>query len=228
MPEIKIYSSLFATKINYVLDLIDVAPIQHGRAKAIEAITNEKGSTVNNWLFNGRLPRDNKKLAIADSIGVSYNYLFNDNIDVKDVSKPEIYKDEQCYLVPYISENEIFNLKSKNIYTVNTRLSIMFPHFDTFIKKYGMGIYITKLSQTTFDPHVNKNSDVIYSENIILEDFRLVIQKDTKTNKLIVKRVIEENQKFFLESLDKKGKLIKEPISKGNNFVSVILTYSNT
>jgi hypothetical protein len=35
MPEIKIYSSLFATKINYVLDLIDVAPIQHGRAKAI-------------------------------------------------------------------------------------------------------------------------------------------------------------------------------------------------
>lgn len=134
MSEIKLYSSLFATKMNYVLDLINTVPIQYGRAKAIEEITQEKGTTINNWLFNGKLPRDNKKLQISDLIGVSYEYLFNDEIDVKNVSKPEIYKDGQCYLVPLINEDEIFKLKEKNIFVVTERLPIMLPHLGVSIK----------------------------------------------------------------------------------------------
>ena len=226
MSEIKNYSSLFATKMNYILDLIDATPLQHGRAKAIEYITQEKGSTVNNWLFNGRLPRDNKKLAVADAIGVSYNYLFNDDIDIKNVQKPEIFKDEQCYLVPYIDECDIFELKHKNIFTVQTRLAIMFPSFDMFIRKYGTNIYITRLKHSVFEPHIQANSDVIYSENVIFEDFRLVIQKNKVNNKLIVKRIIETNGEFYLESMNNKHQLIKERLNKTDDFLSVVLTYT--
>lgn len=89
MSTIKIYSSIFATKMNYILDLIETTPIQYGRAKAIEEITKEKGTTINNWLFGGKLPRENKKLIIADLIGVSYDYLFNDLIDIEKISKHE-------------------------------------------------------------------------------------------------------------------------------------------
>lgn len=226
MFEIKNYSSLFATKMNYVLDLINAAPLQHGRAKAIEHITHEKGSTVNNWLFNGRLPRDNKKLAIADAIGVSYNYLFNDNINIKNISKPEIYRDAQCYLVPYINEDEIFELKTKNIFTIQTRLPIMFPAFDMFIKKYGTNIYVTKLKNIIFEPHVQANSDIIYSETVVFEDFKLVIQKNSQNNQLSIKRIIEDNGQFYLESMDNKHKITKERLNKLDNFLSIVLVYS--
>lgn len=223
---IKNYSSIFATKINYVLDLIQVTPLQHGRLKAIEKITTEKSTTVNNWLFNGKLPRDNKKLCIADSVGISYKYLFSDEIDIKDVSKPEIYNDGHCYLIPYIDENEIFNLKSKSIYPIHNRLPIMFPNFDSFIQKYGTNIYITKLKTNVFEPYVPTNSEIIYSEKVVFEDFRLVIHDDIVRKEFIVKRVIEENNNYYLEFMNNK-KLIKEPLNKNDNFLSIVLTYSN-
>ena len=161
--------------MNYVLDLSEVSPLQHGRAKAIEYITHEKDSTVNNWMFNGKIPRESKKLSIADAIGVSYDYLFDDSFEVHSVKKPEIYNDGQCYLIPYINENEIFDLKNKDIFSIHHRLPIMFPGFELFVKKYGKNIYSTKLNDGLFEPHVQKNSDIIYSEFVVFEDFRLVV-----------------------------------------------------
>lgn len=224
--EIKQYPSLFATKMNHVLDLSQIAPLQHGRAKAIEHLTNEKDSTVNNWLFNGKIPRENKKLSIADAIGVSLDYLFDDTENVNSIRKPEIYHDGQCYLVPYIDENDIFELKRKDIFVIKNRLPIMFPGFDLFIQKYGKHVYITRMNEGIFEPHVQKNSDIIYSENVIFEDFRLVIHFDTQQQKSVVKRVIVENDQYYLEFMNDKQILIKEPLKKNEEYVSIVLTYS--
>ncbi len=226
MLEIKKYSSSFATKINYILDALNVAPLQYGRTKAIEDITKEKSSTVVNWLFNSKLPRDNKKLAIADAVGVSYNYLFDDNIDVEDFTKPEIHKNDQCYLVPYIDESEIFELKNKKIFPIKSRLLITFPNFELLIKEYGANTYITKLNNAVFEPHVKIGSDVIYSEKIIFEDFKLLIHQD-KFNRLVIKKIIQEESRFYLETIIG-SQLVREPLNKSDRFLSIVLTYSTT
>ncbi len=225
--KIKEYSSLFATKMNYILDLCQVSPLQLGRAKAIQNITQEKDSTVNNWLFNGKIPRENKKLLIADAIGVSVDYLFNNEIDVMSISKPTIYKEEQCYLIPYITENEILDLKNSDIFAIKTRVPIMFPGFESFVNKYGSNIYLTRLQNVIFEPHVQKNSEVIYSEQVIFEDFRLVIHFDKEHQKLVVKRVIVENNIFYLEFMNTKKLLVREILNKDEIYVSIILTYSS-
>ena len=227
MIEVKKYSSLFATKINYILDALNVAPLQYGRTKAIEDITKEKSSTVVNWLFNSKLPRDNKRLAIADAIGVSHNYLFDDSINVEDFTKPEIHKDGQCYLVPYIDESEIFELKNKRIFPIKSRLLITFPSFELLIKEYGTNIYITKLNNAIFEPHDKIGSDIIYSEKVIFEDFKLLIHQDSKLNRLVIKKVVQEGSGFYLETIIG-DRLVREPLNKSDRFLSVVLTYSTT
>ena len=51
----------------------------------------------------------------------------------------------------------------------------MFPSFDEFVKKYGTHIYITRINNCNFESHIQPNSDIIYSENVILENFRFII-----------------------------------------------------
>jgi hypothetical protein len=227
MSEIKNYSSPFATKLNYVLDLSHVAPLQYGRTKAIENITSDKLSTVNHWLFDGKLPRESKRLAIADALGVSHNYLFNDKIKTKDLAKPEIYRDEQYYQVPYIDENNIFELKDKKIFPIKTRLLIMLPGLNYLVEKYGTNIYATTLKSAIFEPYVGTGSNILYSENIILENFNLVIYQNPKNNEIIIKRVIEEMSRFYLEWMNNK-KLIKESLNKSHKLLSIVLTYSKS
>jgi transcriptional regulator with XRE-family HTH domain len=228
MNNIKEYSTIFATKLNFALDLINIAPIQYGRTKAIEKIINEKATTVNNFLFAGRMPKENKRLAIADAIGVSYDYLYNDEISVQSISKPTIHKENNCYLVPFINENEIFTIKDIQVYPIKNRLPLMFPNFDNLIEKYGKSIYVTNLNNAIVKPYIDFGSDIIYSEQVNFENFQLVISYDNKQNKVIIKRIIEENGSLYIEHLNENLRLTRTSLNQQDCFLSVVLAYSTT
>ncbi|MGV3278689.1 S24 family peptidase [Rickettsiales bacterium LUAb2] len=225
---IKAYSSLFATKINYILDLIKAPPIQYGRMKAIENLVNEKATTVNNWLFNGKIPHINKQLSIADAIGVAYDYLYNNEVAVEEVKKPEIFFDGQAYLLPFIPEDDLFTFKNTKIYPVISRLPVMFPNFNDLISKYGNNIYITRLKNASLEPYIQEGSEVIYSERAVLENFKLVLHK-CKDQHLVVKKLSETGKAIFVESFNKNKKFEKVLFSKQNfnitDFLFIILTY---
>lgn len=226
MSKFKQYSSSFATKLNYVLDILNITPLQYGRTKAIENITKERESTVNNWLFNGKYPRENKKLYLADTIGVSYNYLFNDSVSITDITKPEIYESEQCYLVPFIHQDDIFKLKINKIFPIASRCPIMFPNFENFINRYGTNIYMSKIMDKFAEPYIQEHSNIIYSENVIIENFKLFVYNNSKDNFFIVKRCIKEKNRVFFEYFNNKKVLTKEPCNLKNidNYLAILLS----
>lgn len=222
MNQIRNYSSNFATKINYVLDQIGTVEIQSGRIQAIVDIVNEKWSTVVNWLFNGRLPKRVKRLSIADAIGVSYEYLYNDNIGIESICKPEVYyeDDDKYYLIPFIEEEKIFDLKSKKIFPITKRIPIIFPNFDELVKKYGSNLYVTNIKN--FDLGLAYDSNIIYSEKVVFDTFKLVIHNDVLQNQVVIKKMIDKNGTVFLESVDSQNRVVKEKLNKSADFLSIL------
>ncbi|MCF6768427.1 hypothetical protein L3V86_08625 [Thiotrichales bacterium 19S11-10] len=224
MEEIKEYKSVFATKLNYVLDKLGHNPIQQGRIKAIEKVTNEKCTTVNNWLISGKLPRSSKMLSIADSLGVSEDYLFSDKIDVKAIRKPEIVKKDNCYLIPVFEESEIFKVKNSNIFPVKQRIPVMFPSFDKLVELHGKNIYATKLTNSSFEPQVEANSTIIYSEHAVFDDYSLIIIK-SEEGAPEIRQIVLENGKLKLAYINN-GQEVVELFDKEKEAVSIIYNFS--
>lgn len=223
MNNIKVYSTPFATKINYIVENVINYNEEPTKLQTLEKALNEKSSTISNWLFGSRMPIKANKLALADKIGVSYDYLFDDNIKVEDCSKIEIFydKDTDKYLLPYIEEQDIFALKNKNIFPITKRFPVMFPNFDSLVAKYGKNIYITNLKSATFPPYSNTGSFIIYAENVILEHFKFFILNNN--GKLKIVRGIEENGSFWLEYHNKKEKLETVKYDSSHDLSSVLL-----
>ncbi|POZ62649.1 hypothetical protein [Chromobacterium alticapitis] len=226
MAEIRLYSSPFSTKINYVLDCLGQPAIQHGRLRAIEALTQEKESTVNNWLFNGKLPREGKRLAISDAIGVSYDYLFDDEVAIDCPAKPEIFWDGRLYWVPFIETASVFELRGRETFRVARRLPIMFPGFDDLVRKYGRRIYLTTLEAGGFGAYVEAGASVVYSENLLLEHFGLVLHRDADSGEISARRVTLQEGGACLEYMAENGELLSRPLREGEQLLSILLTYS--
>ncbi|MEO2218026.1 hypothetical protein ABGV49_13260 [Chromobacterium vaccinii] len=226
MVEIRLYSSGFSTKINHVLDCLGQPAIQHGRLKAIEALTQEKESTINNWLFSGKLPRVSKRLAISDAIGVSYDYLFDDEVAIDCIAKPEIFWDGRLYWVPFIEAERVFELGGRKIVRVERRLPIMFPGFDERVSRYGKRIYLTTLAEGGFGAHVEAGACVVYSENLILEHFGLVLHRHADSGEISARRVVLQDGRTCLEYMEKNGELICRPLREDDQLLSILLTYS--
>ncbi len=226
MAEIRLYSTSFSTKVNYVLDCLGLNAIQHGRLRAIESLTHEKESTVNNWLFNGKLPREGKRLAIADAIGVSYDYLFDDSVAIDSVAKPEIHWDGRLYWVPFVDWEQVFELIGRETFRVERRLPIMFPGFDELVGKYGKRIYMTTQKSGGFGAHVESGASVLYAENLVLEHFGLVLHRDADSGQVSARRVLQQEGRTQLEYMTESGELVCRPLRDDEQLLSILLTYS--
>ena len=226
MNEIKEYSTHYATKLAYVISTIsEYGGV--GTLTAIEKATNEKDTTAKNWLFNGKLPRESKRLAIADAVGTSAEYLFNDAIAVTDIRKPEIVKKDNCYFVPMVEDSDVFLMKQAQRFPIKTRLPVMLPHMDDLVATYGKNIYATKLSSSNFQPYIEENATVIYSENILLEDYKFVLIGDGHAS-VTLKRIIKVDGKFRLMRYNKEDDEVLECIPDKSNMLLVLLSFSTS
>lgn len=218
MPEIKKYSSTYATKMAYVLsDILNIK--QHGLISDISAITQEKESTTKNWLFNGRVPRDPKRITIADSLGISEEYLFNDSINVLDIRKPEIVKREGCYWIPVVEEKDLFRLKKAVVFPIKERIPLMLPSFGDLVALYGQKIYATKLKESNFSPYIESGATLICCETTTLEEYKFYLCY--RNNKLTLKRLlIVDGEKKFL--INAHGLEVIEPIGDEEIFLVII------
>ncbi|MBX9703178.1 MAG: hypothetical protein K2X39_03400, partial [Silvanigrellaceae bacterium] len=221
MNEIKEYSSPYATKLTYILN--EVLHIKDSIINSISNITNEKDSTTKNWLFNGKIPREYKRLSISDALGVSEDYLFNDNIEVTDIKKPEIVKREGCYLVPFIEAKDIFYVKNANNFPITKRIPIMLPSFDKIIDQYGKNIYATKIIDSNFQPYIDHDSMLICSENITLDEYKFLLFEEN--NFPLIKRVIFSQGKKKLLVL-REGNEEIEDIYLDQSTLLIILSFS--
>jgi hypothetical protein len=188
----KKYSSVFATKLNYIMDLRSNGSVFIGRLNAIENTTGEKDTTIKNWLFNAKIPRQSKRISIADSLGVSEEYLFDDNIDIYDIRKPELSHSEECYYVPFFDYKNIFNLTKNKIQPVGQRLPIMIPTMDELVEKYGKNIFATSISDSGFFMELGNIITAICTSHISYKEFQTIITQDEKGNPSI-RRVVEDD-----------------------------------
>lgn len=222
MKEIKEYSSNFATKLMYLISTNE----GHGKKSLVDQAcdcTDEKETTVRNWLFNGKVPRLPKRLSIADSVGVSIDYLFNDIVSVDSVEKPKIYKEEGRYLVPFISEMDVFKVKQNVLLPIKSRIPIMFPNFDKVVSMYGDNIYATQIKESNFKPYIEDGSTILFTNNLKFEEYKFVLLQ--VKNKLLLRRLLKSGRGFQLMHYNASGDEVVEPAEKTNNILLVIIAF---
>lgn len=222
MPDIKKYSTLFASKIVYVLSQISPKS-KAALVTQVSEITEEKDSTARNWLFNAKIPRVPKRLKIADKIGVSEEYLFNDNFPIEGYQKPVAALCEGHLLIPFLQEEEIFDFYANKIFPVLERIPFMLPNLDKVLQRYGNNIFATKIKKSNFQPHFNDNTTVIFSDLVELEEYKFVLVKGTP---LKIKRIIKDGERIILLSYGDNDQEIIEDITSKKGILSVIVAFS--
>lgn len=222
MSDIKKYSSNFATKLMYLVSECE----NDGKKSLVDQAcdsTDEKETTVRNWLFNGKIPRLPKRLSIADAVGVSIDYLFNDNISIDKIEKPKIHKEDGRYLIPFISEEDVFKINQKSLLPIHNRIPIMFPNFDKMVSMYGDNIYATKINKSNFKPHIEDGSTVLFTDNLKFEEYKFVLIQ--VKNKLSLRRLIKSEKGFGLMYYSELGDEIIEPANNTSNILLVIIAF---
>lgn len=223
MSQIKKYSSDFATKLMYVISL-DQSKDKQSLVDKVCSVIHEKETTVRNWLFNGKLPRLPKRVQLSDTLGVSVDYLFESSIPVDCIETPKIFKDEGRYLVPFLPEARIFNVKSKSLIHVLSRIPVMFPDFDKIILTYGDNIFATKLIDCDFPPYIDRGSIILFTTNIRLEDYKFVLMQ--VDGKLCLRRILRMKNEFKLMYFDKSGDEVVENIISEENLLLILISFS--
>lgn len=223
MSSIREYASPYATKLAYVFNTHFDSP--KGLVTQISDITKEKDTTAKNWLFNGRVPREPKRLAISDAVGTSVDYLFNDNIPLDAISKPEIMKQAGCYFVPFLQDKHIFKMKHAGLLPVAQRIPIMFPELDDFVAQYGKNIYATKIARSNFRPHIDNNATVLCTGNVIPGEYKFVLVRG-RDGTLQYKRMIIVNGEFKLLSYTANREEVIEPLRSTDAMLLVLLAFS--
>ncbi len=222
--KIKEYSSDYATKLAYVLAK-QAEEVCKGLVTYVSEVTTEKDTTTKNWLFNGKLPREPKRIVIADAIGTSMRYLFDESVRVKKVTKPEVEKVEGCYLIPLLSEDDIFRIFEKAVFPIKERIPVMVPNFDKLIKRFGKNIYATKLQNSNFQPYISDDSILICSEKIMLEEYKFILVRSE--GKSLLRRVIMgDSGQLQLMHYDQNGDEILESIQHYQDALLVLFAIS--
>lgn len=225
MNEIKKYSSDYATKLSFLLRYSLEEEAEKGVIRSVAKITNEKDTTAKNWLFNGKIPRESKRLDIADAVGTSEDYLFNDKLSVTEVKKPEVVKREGCYFVPVIDESEIFAMKEAKVFPIKKREPIMLPHMDELVAALGKNIYLIRAANATFRPYIDKNMSLLYSENFELEAYRFVLIRNDNGD-VMLKRIIEDDDTLKLQYFSDVGEEVIESLPPKQSMLAVLLAFS--
>lgn len=223
MKDPRICASAFGFKTRYILDRMKKNGIRKGRMRIMADILHEKESTINNWLFAGKIPRENKKLGIADALGVSLRYLFDDSIDVNDMSKPEVEIISNIYWVPVISCNDLPCFLEKEFYSVTNREKIFFPGMPKLIDRFGPHICLMFLDD---DPGTEgaARSGILYSST---EFFKKV--SVTHDDEGLGQRISKNDPVHVSDaSFESSTGTVSIRLSTGINFeLPIILSFSN-
>lgn len=222
MKDIKKYSSDFATKLMYLISTQEDSCKKSLVDQACD-YTDEKETTVRNWLFNGKVPRVTKRLDIADAVGVSVDYLFNDSVSVKAIEKPKIYKEDGCYLVPFLSESEVFKVKKNLLLPVVKRIPIMLPSFDKIVAFYGDNIYATQVCKSNFEPYIENDSTILFTNNLKLEEYKFILLQINQSVEF--RRLLKSDKGYQLMHFDQSGNEVIEPISSNEKYLLVIFAF---
>lgn len=222
MPNIKQYSTQFATKLAYIVtDILNLS--EGGVISSISTIVREKDSTSKNWLFNAKLPREPKRLSISDALGVSDEYLFNDDVDIRDISKPRVIKRETCFWIPVVPEKDIFIMHESTVYPIVDRIPLMFPSFEKIISQYGAKIYATKVD-AAYEPYIDHGATIIYTDTFIPDEYKFVLVKSGSGIEL--KRIIRlDSGQIKLSSFHDDSEVIENIEDKSKLFL-IVLSFS--
>jgi len=194
-------SSSFSSKIIELSGKI--LPDIKSKETRIANLTHEKPGTIKNWLFKNTLPSEMKKLKVADRMGVSQEYLFNE--DAIPEPPTAIYLHENnAFALPVITENNLYNISIKNIPT------LVFDRYTLSIKDSTKDkinslklTYCFEVKQITFPPFIFEGDIVVFNESFsgVCEFFLKtsprqvkILRSDNASNRLISKKgEIEKN-----------------------------------
>ena len=98
---------------------------------------------------------------------------------------------------------------------------------DNLVATYGKNIYATQISHEDFQPYIEKNATLLYSEKIRLEDYKFALTQN-QNNDINLKRIIKSGNTYKLLHYSSKNKEIIESIPHKNNMLIVLLSFSAT
>jgi hypothetical protein len=220
--------SPLAAKINYLMDLAKAPALQYGRLKAIGSATNSKESSVTGWMFYGKIPRESKRLEIADRLGVSYAYLFNDSIAKENVTKPEISHVDGVYSIPFIEEDRISLFKQSVCFPISHREKFFLPNIDNIVSKFGLGLFLTSLGMSSIVTNIKESSGLLLSPMAQPENYCLVLYKNKTEESFSIRRIILKNSKMYVERYSEFKGLECTLVEKHDDFFVIALTYSSS
>lgn len=194
-------------------------PAVKNKEKRIALLTEEKTSAVKNWLFHGALPSEKKKLKVADRLGVSREFLYNN--DEQTVTPPITIYDEElsAFIIPKLTESDIYDIAVKSapvcvleryILSIKEKIRNELIFFEK--------TYCFETSELIFPPYVFEGDIVIFNETYTENcTFKLYISKD----KIEIVTQTEKNN----EVINRLGNAL--PLGLGVILIPIILIISD-
>ncbi|EKS6646063.1 hypothetical protein QCD58_005008 [Enterobacter hormaechei] len=142
-------------------------------------ITGEKPTAVRNWLFNQNVPPDKKKLRIADRLGVSKEFLFDESRC--DIEAPVAVFDSSinAFLIPMLSETELLSALSNQQTPVHERFVLSITESILSGISNIEKTYSVRVENINFPPFIVKGDTLVFNETMTKKDgvFCLYINK---------------------------------------------------
>lgn len=194
-------------------------PTVQNKQKAVSLLTNEKQTTVKNWVFGDRKPPSNKKIPIADSLGVSTGYLF----DGQEFSHPVSVYDATTngYRVPEIEEHQLtdnFHDTSQQM-VVKGRSNINISNTILNNLEDVSKTYCFTSENIEFPPFVSKGDKIFINPTAKVMEGLFAIACDNDVTIVMVKKHGEDWAYF-----DHKNNRLE--IVDKNKFMPIIMTIS--
>ena len=176
--------SLFLSKLDHICNLLGKPKWNKGRERALIELTGQNRTTIVNWKFKNTLPKQSNRLTISDNIGVSYSYLYDDNVSIGDIGPPETYELQEYLSVPYINPKFFKKYRNNLIFPIEQRLKLL--KYSETITKNSNKIYAYNIEINNVKTNQNTKYTIFYTYTDKLIPGELILDTRNNNNKIFI------------------------------------------
>ncbi|WP_235424053.1 hypothetical protein [Citrobacter koseri] len=209
--------------INKLLILSEaLRPGVRSKENRVAEITGEKPSAVRNWLFNQNIPPDKKKLRIADRLGVSKEFLFDNEKETVEAPIAVYDPSINAFLIPMVSESNL-HLALENLQTpVDERLVL------SVTKSIQDGIsdiektYSVIVENISFPPFIVAGDTLIFNQTSLKKDGGFCLYINKPSMEIVTFNDNDDEESTIIDSIGNVRKINRDAL-----LVPILLTISS-
>ena len=99
----------------------------------------------------------------------------------------------------------------------------MLPSFDKIVAFYGDNIYATQVCKSNFEPYIENDSTILFTNNLKLEEYKFILLQINQSVEF--RRLLKSDKGYQLIHFDQSGNEVIEPISSNEKYLLVIFAF---